>query len=88
MPALRVAHGFGNVWLWRIVCPTSHWWVGGGSFRAVHEVHGPFAHVAASTWNPNGLASSPEAVIAHARLDMPLAELQALSQNDIRARLY
>ena len=36
------------------------------------------------TWKPNGLASSPEAVIAHARLDMPLAELQALSENDIR----
>jgi uncharacterized protein len=40
------------------------------------------------TWNPGGLASSPEAVIAHGRLDMPLAELQALSDNDIRTRLY
>ena len=40
------------------------------------------------TWNPEGLASSPEAVIAHARLDMPVAELQALSENDIRTRLY
>ncbi len=40
------------------------------------------------TWNPDGLASSPEAVIAHARLDMPLAELQALSESDIRTRLY
>ncbi len=40
------------------------------------------------TWNPDGLASSPEAVIAHARLDMPVAELQALSENDIRTRLY
>jgi PPOX class probable FMN-dependent enzyme len=41
-----------------------------------------------NTWNPDGLASSPEAVIAHARLDMPVAELQALSENDIRTRLY
>ncbi len=40
------------------------------------------------TWNPEGLASSPEAVIAHARLDMHVAELQALSENDIRTRLY
>jgi predicted pyridoxine 5'-phosphate oxidase superfamily flavin-nucleotide-binding protein len=30
------------------------------------------------TWNPGGLASSPEAVIAHGRLDMPVAELEAL----------
>jgi PPOX class probable FMN-dependent enzyme len=40
------------------------------------------------TWNPDGLASGPEAVISHARLDMPVAELQALSENDIRTRLY
>lgn len=40
------------------------------------------------TWNPEGLASSPEAVIAHAGLDMPVAELQALSPNDIQNRLY
>jgi uncharacterized protein len=40
------------------------------------------------TWNPDGLASSPEAVIAHGRLDMSVAELQALSENDIRTRLY
>jgi PPOX class probable FMN-dependent enzyme len=40
------------------------------------------------TWSPGGLASSPEAVIAHGRLDMSVAELQALSENDIRTRLY
>jgi uncharacterized protein len=40
------------------------------------------------TWNPGGLATSPEAVIAHGRLDMPVAELEALSQNDIHTRLY
>jgi uncharacterized protein len=40
------------------------------------------------TWNPGGLASIPEAVIAHGRLDMSVAELQALNENDIRTRLY
>ena len=40
------------------------------------------------TWNPSGLASSPEAVIAHGRLDMSVTELEALSENDIRTRLY
>jgi PPOX class probable FMN-dependent enzyme len=40
------------------------------------------------SWNPDGLVSLPEAVIAHAGLDMPLAEAQALSETDIRTRLY
>lgn len=40
------------------------------------------------SWNAGGLASLAEAVIAHARLDMPLAEGEALAENDIRTRLY
>jgi PPOX class probable FMN-dependent enzyme len=40
------------------------------------------------SWNADGLASLAEAVLAHAHLDMPLAEAEALAQNDIRTRLY
>ena len=40
------------------------------------------------SWNAGGLASMAEAVIAHARLDIPVAELQAMSDNDVRTNLY
>ena len=41
------------------------------------------------TWNAGGLASMAEAVIVHGRLvDSSVAELQAMSENDIRTRLY
>jgi PPOX class probable FMN-dependent enzyme len=41
------------------------------------------------TWNAGGLASMAEAVIVHGRLvDFSVAELQAMSENDIRTRLY
>jgi len=40
------------------------------------------------TWNADGVASIAEAVVAHAHLEMSVAELQALSENDIRTRLY
>jgi PPOX class probable FMN-dependent enzyme len=40
------------------------------------------------TWNAAGLASAVEALIVHSRLDMPVAELQSLYENDVRTRLY
>jgi uncharacterized protein len=41
------------------------------------------------TWNAGGLASIAEAVVVHGRLvDFSVAELQAMSENDIRTRLY
>ena len=40
------------------------------------------------TWNPAGLASLAEAEIVHAHLDLPVADLQAMVENDIRSRLY
>jgi PPOX class probable FMN-dependent enzyme len=39
-------------------------------------------------WNAGGLASMAETVVAHARLDMTVAELQSMADNDIRTRLY
>lgn len=40
------------------------------------------------TWNPGGLASLAEAGIVHARIDLPVAALQAAVEDDIRTRLY
>jgi len=40
------------------------------------------------TWNPNGLAPSPEAAIVHRRLDRSVAGSQALSEDDFRIRRY
>lgn len=40
------------------------------------------------TWNPAGLASLAEAGIVHARIDLPVAALQAAVEDDIRTRLY
>jgi hypothetical protein len=40
------------------------------------------------TWNSAGLASAVEALIVHSRLDMNVAELQSLYENDVRTRLY
>ena len=40
------------------------------------------------TWNPAGLASLAEAGIVHARIDLPVADLQAAVEDDIRTRLY
>ena len=41
------------------------------------------------TWNAGGLALIAEAIVVHGRLaDFSVAELQAMSENDIRTRLY
>jgi uncharacterized protein len=40
------------------------------------------------TWNAAGLASAVEALVVHSRLDMTVAELQSLYENDLRTRLY
>jgi predicted pyridoxine 5'-phosphate oxidase superfamily flavin-nucleotide-binding protein len=40
------------------------------------------------TWNAAGLASAVEALIVHSRLNMTVAELQSLYENDVRTRLY
>jgi PPOX class probable FMN-dependent enzyme len=40
------------------------------------------------TWNATGLASAVEALVVHSRLDMKVAELQSLYENDLRTRLY
>jgi PPOX class probable FMN-dependent enzyme len=40
------------------------------------------------SWNDAKLASNVEAVIVHGRLDMSVAELQSLYENDVRTRLY
>ena len=40
------------------------------------------------TWNATGLASAVEALIVHSHLDMSVAELQSLYENDVRTRLY
>jgi uncharacterized protein len=40
------------------------------------------------TWNPSGLASIGEAMVAHGRLDMTIAEMESLAENDARERLY
>ena len=40
------------------------------------------------SWNAAGLASIAETIVAHAGLDMPVAELESLAANDVRTRLY
>jgi uncharacterized protein len=40
------------------------------------------------SWNAAKLATNVEALIVHSRLDMSVAELQALYENDVRTRLY
>lgn len=40
------------------------------------------------SWNPDGLASIGEAMVAHARLDISVAEMRAIAERDERERLY
>lgn len=40
------------------------------------------------TWNPHGLASIGEAMVVHGRLDMSVADMRAIAENDERERLY
>jgi PPOX class probable FMN-dependent enzyme len=40
------------------------------------------------SWNDAKLATAVEALIVHSRLDMAVAELQSLYENDVRTRLY
>lgn len=40
------------------------------------------------SWNPNGLATLAEATFAHGRLDISVAELQAMTENSLRNALY
>jgi PPOX class probable FMN-dependent enzyme len=40
------------------------------------------------TWNAHGLASIGEAMVVHGRLDMSVAEMRAMAENDERTRLY
>jgi uncharacterized protein len=40
------------------------------------------------TWNPEGLASIGEAMVAHGQLDMSVAEMVAIAENDGRTCLY
>ena len=40
------------------------------------------------SWNPDGLASIGEAMVVHGRLDMSIAEMRAIAENDERERLY
>ena len=40
------------------------------------------------TWNADGLASIGEAMVVHGRLDMSVAEMRAMAENDERTRLY
>ena len=40
------------------------------------------------TWNPEGLASIGEAMVTHGQLDMSVAEMVAIAENDERTRLY
>jgi PPOX class probable FMN-dependent enzyme len=40
------------------------------------------------TWNADGLASIGEAMVAHGRLDISVAEMQSIAENDARTRLY
>jgi len=40
------------------------------------------------SWNDARLASAVEALIVHSHLEMPVAELQSLYENDVRTRLY
>jgi len=40
------------------------------------------------TWNPEGLASIGEAMVAHGHLDLSVAEMRAIAENDEQTRLY
>jgi PPOX class probable FMN-dependent enzyme len=40
------------------------------------------------TWNTDDLASIGEAMVVHGRLDMTVAEMRAMADNDARTRLY
>ena len=40
------------------------------------------------TWNPKGLASIGEAMVAHGQLDMTVAEMVAIATDDEQTRLY
>jgi PPOX class probable FMN-dependent enzyme len=40
------------------------------------------------TWNADGLASIGEAMVMHGRLDMTVAEMHVMAENDARTRLY
>lgn len=40
------------------------------------------------TWNADGLASIAEAMVVHGRLDITLAEMRSIAENDERTRLY
>ena len=40
------------------------------------------------TWNPEGLASIGEAMVVHGRLDISVAEMRAIAENDEQTRLY
>ena len=40
------------------------------------------------SWNPDGLATLAEAMVAHGRLDITVAELQEIGENNLRTALY
>jgi PPOX class probable FMN-dependent enzyme len=40
------------------------------------------------TWNSQGLASIGEAMVVHGRLDLSIAEMRAIAENDEQTRLY
>jgi PPOX class probable FMN-dependent enzyme len=40
------------------------------------------------TWKSDGLASIADAMVAHGRLDLSVAEMQAIAEEDARTRLY
>lgn len=40
------------------------------------------------TWNPEGLASISEAMVAHGRLDMSISDMRAIAERDEQERLY
>jgi predicted pyridoxine 5'-phosphate oxidase superfamily flavin-nucleotide-binding protein len=40
------------------------------------------------TWNSEGLASIGEAMVIHGNLDLSIAEMRAITENDEQTRLY
>jgi PPOX class probable FMN-dependent enzyme len=40
------------------------------------------------TWNSEGLVSIGEAMVVHGHLDLPVAEMRSIAENDERTRLY
>ena len=40
------------------------------------------------TWNSQGLASIGEAMVVHGHLDLSIAEMRAIAENDEQTRLY